>query len=178
MTNNMPSGAMKHHESAELDSHQMAKMLFFLSSTSDWLVQNSFTMVFEQYSSSLHWAVYHPITVSQLWSLTSQFELFTEELHMASFVTPSSFVRMCTNHLAMKCNYYSRLLKWKYGWCAWRQGESVLQCCCWLGVSTEPGQWFFSQYCIHLLEQRQCCNCYIILSHGSKVACLVRMVWH
>jgi len=44
MTNNTPSGAMKHHESAELDSHQMAKMFFFLSSTSDWLVQNCMTL--------------------------------------------------------------------------------------------------------------------------------------
>ena len=32
---------------------------------------------------------------------------------------------MHTNHLATKCHYYSRLLKQKYGWCSWRQGESL-----------------------------------------------------
>ena len=50
---------------------------------------------------------------------------------MASFATPfSSLVCVRTNYLAVKRNYYSLT-----------------------GVWTEPGQWFFSQYCTHLLRK-------------------------
>jgi len=47
---------------------------------------------------------------------------------------------MHTNNLEMKLEI---LL------CAWR--HRVFGICCWLSVWTEPGEWFFRQYCIHLL---------------------------
>ena len=61
---------------------------------------------------------------------------------------------MCTNHLATKHNYYSRLMNYKYGWCTWDQTDRIslfhplLTWCL-----KEPGQWFFSEYCIHLLRK-------------------------
>jgi len=57
---------------------------------------------------------------------------------MASFATPFFLhvVRMCTNHLAMKCNYYARLLNWNT-----------------VGVQ---GVFEESQYYIHLYTEEAC----------------------
>ena len=35
----------------------------------------------------------------------------------------------------------------------WMKTGRVFAIHCWLGIWTEPGQWFFSQYCIHLLRK-------------------------
>jgi len=66
---------------------------------------------------------------------------------MASFAIPfSSLVHMRTSHSAMKHNYCSRRLM-----CVETGRVFVIHDCCRLGAWTEPGQWFFNQYCIYLL---------------------------
>ena len=50
--------------------------------------------------------------------------------------------------LSNENDYYSRLLNWKYG-CVHEERESLWHHCVW----REPGQWSFSQYCIHLLRK-------------------------
>ena len=71
---------------------------------------DSFTIDFAQNSNTtLQWTVLQPITLS---SLTRRYEPITATT-MASFATPFSIVRMCTNHLATKRKhnyYYWRLL--------------------------------------------------------------------
>ena len=57
----------------------------------------------------------------------------------------SSLVHM-HKALSNECNNYSRSLNLKYSWCAWRQGETVI-------VDSVFEQWFFGQYCIHLLKK-------------------------
>ena len=60
MTKMTNSSVKKHCESTEPKSHQIARILFFLSSSSDGLVQIAwlFTMIF---SSISNWAAYDPI---------------------------------------------------------------------------------------------------------------------
>ena len=94
MTKNTPSGAKKHRESTEPESHQTAKMIFFFffffffrraNSNS----RDSFTMVFAQNSSIFHWAVHQPITLSREAIRT------THSRTMAAFATPFFFT--CTH---------------------------------------------------------------------------------
>ena len=90
---------------------------FFLLQTGSFkFAWDSFTMVFAQNSSILHWAVHQPITFLPFWSLMRQFEPLTEELWLPLQSHISSRVWMGTNHLATKCNYYARLLTLKYSW--------------------------------------------------------------
>jgi len=79
MMKNSPSGAKKHRESTEPESHRTAKMFFFFRRASSNL-RDSFTMVFAQNSSVFHWAVHQPIVFFQAWSHTRRFEPLTEEL--------------------------------------------------------------------------------------------------
>ena len=75
-----------------------------------WLVQNCMTLSWwfsHKNGRILHRAVHQPVTFSQLQSLMSRFEPVTEELWLH---LQCHFVCTCTNHLAMKGNYYSRLL--------------------------------------------------------------------
>jgi len=67
MTKNTHSGAKKHRESTEPESHQTAKMFFFFFSFFFFFfffrrassnLRDSFTMVFAQNSSIFHWAVH------------------------------------------------------------------------------------------------------------------------
>ena len=123
----------------------MASVFFFFFSfrQASSNLCDSFTMVFRQNSSIFHWAVHQPITFSQLWSLTRHFKSAMENY---GFICDTIFFTcMHTNCLAVKRNYYSRLQNYNYGWCAWRRSVSDIHC--WLGIWTEPGQWFFSQYC-------------------------------
>ena len=88
MTYNMPRSVKKCCESTEPQSWQAPKMfvillpllLFFRQASSK--LRNSFTMVFAQNSSILHWAVHQPIASSQFRSLTRQFEPDTKELQL------------------------------------------------------------------------------------------------
>ena len=125
MTNNTPSGAKKHRESTEPESHQMAKMFFFLSfffffssssssSSSDGLVQIRVTLSrwFSQNSSIFHWAVHQPIAFFQ--------PLTVKNYGFLCDAIFSSLVRMRTNHLATKCNYYAGL---EIPWCAGSVGR-------------------------------------------------------
>ena len=141
----------EHCESTEPESRQKAKMFFFFFffKRAGSKFCDSFMIVFTQNSSILHWAVHQPI------ALTLKSDELVQTGHwttMASFAMPfSSLVCMHINHLAMKCNYYIIILETaelETRLCSWRQG-SVIH---WLGW-TEPGQWFFSQYCINLLRK-------------------------
>ena len=126
MTKNTPSGAKKHRESTEPESHQTAKMFFFLlllllllssssssSSSSDRLVQICVTL--SRWFSHKTAEFFTEQCTSP--SLFSRFEVTRGDsnrslmnygfLYNAIF---SSCVRMRTNHLATKLNYYERLL--------------------------------------------------------------------
>ena len=126
MTNNTPSGAKKHRKSTEPESHQTAKMFLSSSSSSsssssDGLVQICMTL--SRWFSHKTAAFFTEQCTSP--SLLSRFEVTRGDsnhslknygfLYDAIF---SSCVRMRTNHLATKCNYYTRLLNLKYCWCA------------------------------------------------------------
>ena len=133
MTKYTPSGAKMHRESIEPESHQTAKMFFFLlllffffffffrRASSN--LRESFTMVFAQNGSIFHWAVHQPIPFFQVWSHTRRFELLAEELWLpydAIFLHVYACAQITLNFelLATKCNYYARLLNYKYCWCA------------------------------------------------------------
>jgi len=133
MTNNTPSGTKKHHETIKPESRQTAQKVFL--SSSDRLVQTYVTLS--------RWFSHKTAAFFTEWctspSLFSKFEVTRGDSNCSlknyGFLQPpifSSHVRMRTNHLATKCNYYARLLNWKY-------------CCCAASVWT---LWFFSQYCI------------------------------
>ena len=102
-----PSGAKKHRESTEPESRQTAKMFFRRASSN---LRDSFTMVFAQNSSIFYCAVHQPIAFFHVQCHTRRFEPLTEELWLP--LQPSFLLheRMRANHLAMKCNYYARLL--------------------------------------------------------------------
>ena len=109
MMNNTPSGAKKHRESSEPESRQIAKSF---SLSSDGLIQICVTL--SQWFSCKTAAFVTEQCANP--SLFSRFEVTRGDsnrslnygfLYDAIF---SSCVRMCTNHLATKCNYYARLL--------------------------------------------------------------------
>ena len=131
---------------------------FFRRASSN--LRNSFTMVFAQNSS---------IFTEQCTSISllSRFEVTRGDsnrslknygfLYDAIF---SSRVRICTNHLATKCNYYARLLV--CGECSKKAWS---------------GQWFFSQYCIGNLWGETCCS----ITDGKlqlKYASAAKKKWH
>ena len=122
MTKNTPSGAKKHRESTEPESHQTAKMFFFLFfsffSSSDGLVQSCMTL--SRWFSHKTATFFTEQCTSP--SLFSRFEVTRGNLKRSlknyGFLYDaifSSCVRMHTNHLPMKCNYYARLLTWCVG---------------------------------------------------------------
>ena len=90
---NTPSGAKEHHESTKSESHQTAKI--FLFSSSDRLVQ--ICILFHDFCTKqqiFHRVLHQPITFFQVWSLTRQFELLTEELWLPLWRHFSSHVHM------------------------------------------------------------------------------------
>ena len=111
---NTPSGAKKHHESTEPESRQTAKMFFFFR----WASSN--LCYFHDWFSHKTPAFFTKQCTTP--SLSSMFEVTRGDTnrslknygfhYVASIMTPffSSHVRMCTNHLATKCNYYGILL--------------------------------------------------------------------
>ena len=151
MTKNTPSGAKKHREGTEQESHQMAKMFFSSSSSSssssDGLVQIHVT---------LSWRFSHKTAAffterCTSPSLFSSFEVTWGDsncslknygfLYDAIF---SSCTRMRTNHLATKCIYFSQD--------CWIRNTVGMR-----GVF-EESLWFFSQYCIGSLWGETCCS--------------------
>ena len=140
MTKNTPNGAKKHRESTEPESRQTAKMFFFLSSSSsssDGLIQICVTL--SRWFSHKTAAFFTEQCTSP--SLFSGFEVTrgdsNRSLKNYGFLYDaiySSRVRMRTNHLATKYNYYARLLK--------------LEILLVWGEVFEESLWFFSQYCI------------------------------
>ena len=98
-------------------------------------------------SSILHWAVHQPIAFHNFeFSRGSS----NQQLNNYVFISDAiSHLCMCTNHLATKQLFKIAELDIRL-W-AWRQGDFVIHCR--LSVWTKPGQWFFSQYCIHLLRK-------------------------
>ena len=109
MTKNTPSGAKKHRESTESESHQTAKMFFFFfrrasSNLRDlrWFLHKTAAFFTEQCTSP---SLFTRLEVTQGHSNCSLKNYGF--LYDAIF---SSRVRMRTNHLATKCNYYARLL--------------------------------------------------------------------
>ena len=73
---------------------------------------------------------------------------------MASFAMLfSSFVVMHTNHLATKCDTVQDC--WVRNMVGVHGGKESLFIHCWLGVWTEPGQWF-SQRILHTSKEEAC----------------------
>ena len=108
MTKNAPSGTKKHCESTEPESHQTAKMFFFFKRASLNL-RGSFTMVFAQNSSIFTEQCTSPSHFSRL--EVTRGDSNRSLKNYGSFTTHFFFtLRMRTNHLAAKCNYYARLL--------------------------------------------------------------------
>ena len=76
MTNKIPSGVEKYHESTEPESSRAAKMFsFFLLSSfffrwASSILRELLTVVYTWNSSIVYRAVHNPITFSQLQSLT------------------------------------------------------------------------------------------------------------
>ena len=147
MMNNTPSGAKKHHESTEPESRQTAKMFFFFR----WASSN--LCYFHDWFSHKTPAVFTKQCTTP--SLSSMFEVTRGDTnrslknygfhYVASIMTPffSSHVRMCTNHLAMKYNYYTKLLNEKLSWCAG-------------SVSREPGLVMILQPILHISTEEAC----------------------
>ena len=139
MIYNMPDSAKKHHESTESEGWLTAKIFFFFFffffRRARSKLRDSFTMVFAQNSSILHWAVHQPITTLKSHEVVQTGHWRT----MASLATTfSKIVRMRTNHLAMKQLLF-KIVELKIRLCAWRQGESLASInMCWLGVWREP----------------------------------------
>ena len=92
MIHNLPSGAKKYHESVKLESCQTA--FFFRRATSKSC--NSFTTVFTQNSSILHWAVHKPIVFSKS---TKCLKPVTQKLWL-HLQHPFLHLYTCTKHLA------------------------------------------------------------------------------
>ena len=107
MMNNTHSGAIKHRESTEPESHQTTKMFFFLlplffrRASSN--LHDSFTMVFAQNSSIFHWAVHQPIAFSRFEDARGDSNRSLKNYGFLYDAIFSSRVRMHPNHLATKC---------------------------------------------------------------------------
>ena len=149
MTNNMLTSAKKHRESTKPQSRQRAMFFFFRWANSK--LRDSFLTVFTQNSSISYWAVNQPIAFSQLWSHTRWFKLALKSY--ASLAMPfSKIVCMRTNTLAMKQLLF-KIVELEIWLHAWRQGESLASTVESMFEESLHGQWFFSQYCIHLLRK-------------------------
>ena len=153
--NNTPSGTKKHRKSTEPESRQTEKMFFFLSSSSsssspssssDGLVQICITL--SQWFSHKTAAFSTEQCTSP--SVFSRFEVSrssaNHSLKNYGFLCDaifSSHVRLRTNHLAMKCNYYAAQDCWIRNTVG-MQGvfEESLVC--------RSGQWLFGSS-MHLL---------------------------
>ena len=128
---------------------------------------DSFTIVFAQNSSIFHWAVHRPIAFSP--GLKSHEAIRTAHWRtMASFTTPFFWrVRMRTNHLATKCNYYC--------WITNTVGvRGMFEESLWM---FEESLWFLSQCCIGILWEETCCSVIddkLQLKHASAA----KKKWH
>jgi len=148
MTNNTPSGAKKHRESTEPESHQTAKTFFFLLLLQTgwfkfaWLFHDGFRTKQQHFSlSSAPAHRFFPGLKSREAIRTAHWRT------MASFRRHfSSRVRMRTNHLATKCNITQD--------CWIRNTVGVRECL----KKAWSGQQFFSQYCIGSLWRQTCCT--------------------
>ena len=79
MTYKTPSSMTKRlqmYRTKKLPDNQCFSFFFFYSSK----LRDSFTMVFAQNSSILHWAVYQPIIFPQPWNLTRHFKVVNDKL--------------------------------------------------------------------------------------------------
>jgi len=112
MTNNTPSGAKKHRESTEPDGQNVFLPSSSSVSSSDWLVQICMTSRWFLHKTAAFFT--EQCTSS---SLFSRFEVTRGHLNRSlknyGFLYDAIFssrVRMRTDHLAAKFNYYARLL--------------------------------------------------------------------
>ena len=138
------SPVARNSESTEPESHQMAKMFFFLVLFL-LLVQklhDSFTTVFTQNSSILQQAVHQPIAFPQLRSLKRHF--WTGYWRTIHFVA-KWFVRTCTSEENGVVN--EAIVIMQDGWIGNTVGVQ--------GVFEESLVWsmVLQQYCIHLLRR-------------------------
>ena len=156
MTNNTPSGAKKHCESTEFEpkSRQTAKMFsfffFFFFRRASSNLCDSLTMIFSH--NIFHWPVHQPIAFPRFEVTRGN---YNRSLKNYGFLYDAIFfviyVRMRTNHLATKCNYYARNTVGVRG-------------------AFEESLSFFSQYCIGSLWGETCCsviNGKLQLKHAS-----------
>ena len=126
MTYNTPNSARDHRKSTEPESHQMAKVLFFLSSSSDRLVQNCVTL------SQWFWHKTAAFYTEQFTipSLFNNSEVSGDGLNQSlknyDFISDAIFknVHMHSNHLATKQLFF-KIVELQIWLCAWRQGESL-----------------------------------------------------
>ena len=136
MMNNTPTGAKKKHcESTESDNHQTLKCFS--------VTHNGF-----------HTKKQHVTLTSPSLSHNSEVSWgsLNRSLKNYGFITDAIFKNwcMCTSHLATKQLLF-KIVELEIQLCAWRQGESLASIVD--SVFEEPGQWIFSQYCIHLLRK-------------------------
>ena len=101
---------------------------FFRRASSN--LRDSFTMVFAQNSGIFHWAVHQPIAFFSRFEVTRGDSNRSQKnygfLYDAIFFHVYTCAQITLNFelLATKCNYYARLLNYKYCWCAgsvWRK---------------------------------------------------------
>ena len=131
--------------------HLLLLRLLLLLQMASSKLRDSFSMVLAQNSSILHWAMHQLITFFT--TLKSHEVVQTGHWRtLASLETPfSKPVCMRTNHLVTKtiiiqdCWIRNTVVCMKTGRVFGIQSQ--------LSVWTKPGQWFFGQYCIHLLEE-------------------------
>ena len=134
MTNNTPSGA------------KIVKVLnqifVFPSSSSDGLAQICVTLSqwFSHKNSIFHWAVHQPIALLEVWSLMRTAHC------MASFATPFFLHVYMHVHKSLSNEIITEDCWIRNTVCV--QGD-VRECL----KRAWSGQWFSSQYCIHLLRK-------------------------
>ena len=135
------------------------KNVFFLSFFR-WASSNlrdTFTMIFTQNNSIFRWAVHQLITF--FYSFEVSRGSSNQSLKNYGFICDaifSSLVCMHTNHLSIikDCWIRNMVMCMKTG--------------SWLSVWTEPGQWFFSQYYIHLL--RKSTRTHLLLCYRCQIS--------
>ena len=165
--NNMPGGMKKHCESNKPESRQMAKNISSSSSSSsfpssDMLVQNN------KYYMTLSWRLLHKTAAFYTEQCTSpsffsfNFEVsqggLNQSLKNYGFIRDAIFT--CTyvhQSLSNETIIIQDIAELEKLLCAWRQGESLSSIVdSVFELWTEPGQWFFSQYCWGSLWGQTC----------------------
>ena len=143
MMKSTPTGSKKALQ--KYRTRKSAKIFFFFLASFfffRWASSNCVTLSqwFSHNSSMLHSPAHHFFT-----TLKSNKVVWTSYWRtMASLATPFSKINPCAQITEQQNNVESEI--WL---CAWRQGESLASIV--NSVFEEPDQWFFSQYCVHLL---------------------------